>query len=129
MQILPFRLHFLTFFEHFFKLPRNIPIQRLIDVSSDCLAPMAVIEGSNEFLLSGPGGLGVFIDCHGMPGRPPIQLTSNTSMTSSLGQYLATGDGEFLTVFGKQKEEEGNAFTQLQIIPIPAIKHVTYSER
>jgi len=102
--------------------------QRLIDVSCDCLAPMAVIEGSNEFLLSGPGGLGVFIDSHGMPGRPPIQLTSNTSMTSSLGHYLATGDGEFLTVFGKQKEEEGNAFHQLQIIPIPAIKHVAYSE-
>ena len=34
-------------------------VQRLIDIDpSDDLTPMAVISQSNEFLLSGPGGLG-----------------------------------------------------------------------
>lgn len=91
---------------------------------------MAVIGESNEFLLSGPGELGVFFDAtSGMPGRPPIQLTSNTQLVKSLGGYLATGDGQFLTVFGKRKDDEANTFEQLQIMPIPSIKLVAYSER
>ena len=63
-------------------------------------------------------------------GRPPIQLTLNTMMIKALGPYLATGDGQFLTVYGTKKEEsEGNNFDQLQIIPIPDIQSLVYSER
>lgn len=51
-------------------------------------------------------------------------------MIKSIGQYLATGDGQFVTVYGTKKEEsEGNNFDQLQIIPIPDIQSLVYSER
>ena len=45
-------------------------VQRLIDTSPDNIhSPMAAIPQTNEFLLSGPGGLGVFFDAGtGMPG-------------------------------------------------------------
>lgn len=51
-------------------------------------------------------------------------------MIKSIGQFLATGDGQFVTVYGTKKEEsEGNNFDQLQIIPIPDIQSIVYSER
>lgn len=45
-------------------------VQPLIDISPENIhSPMTAIPQTNEFLLSGPGGLGVFFDaCTGMPG-------------------------------------------------------------
>ena len=91
--------------------------------------PMTSMTSFDQFLLTGPGCLGVFINGQGMPGCPPIQLNSNVQSVVEVDGYLATSDGEFVVIYGHAEGSNGNdPLEQLQIIPIPGIKSISHAE-
>lgn len=93
-------------------------------------APMTVFAEEDSFILSGPDRLGVFIAVDsGIPNRPPLQLDSTTDFITCIGDKLCAGGGEFLTVYGNdsKSDEEGREIVQLQIIGVPGIKFIEYS--
>jgi len=72
-----------------------------------------------------------------------IQLSSNVKSVSEISEYLAVEDGEFVTMYGRGESSMSHSMSnqsqesvmshhqieQLQIIPIPGIKSLIYSER
>ena len=109
----------------------NSSVQRILDKGPEREnVPMAAMAFYEQYLLTGPGGLGVFITTQGMPGSPPIQLSSNNKSVGEIDQYLAVDDCEFVTIYGRGENSNVNdPIEQLQIIPIPGVKHIIYSER
>ena len=85
---------------------------------------MITMSCFDQFLIEGPGNLGVFLTPTGLPGRPPIQLSSNLKSVNQVGEsYLAVADGEFVTIYG----DDNGQLEQLQIVPIPGIKLIVHS--
>jgi len=102
---------------------RSTPI---LDKAVPAKLSMITVACFGQFLIEGPGHLGVFLTPQGVPGKPPIQLPSNLKWLSQVGEaYLAVADGEFVTIYGDGGC--GGGLEQLQIVPIPGNQLVVHS--
>ncbi|VDK77485.1 unnamed protein product [Dibothriocephalus latus] len=59
-----------------------------------------------EFLLSGPGALGIFVDSTGASQRPPISLSSNLSSLFCQDSLIFAVDDEFVTIHSAKNQEQ-----------------------
>lgn len=76
-----------------------------LEQSEGSLPPPVLPVGLDEFLLLGPGNLGVFVRAGGEAGRPPVQWTSAPShLILSDGHVLGVG-GEGVTVHNLEDQE------------------------
>ncbi|BHF65924.1 transforming growth factor, beta receptor associated protein 1 [Sparganum proliferum] len=59
-----------------------------------------------EFLLSGPGALGIFVDSTGASQRPPIPLSSNLSSLFCYDSLIFAIDDEFVSIHSTKNQEQ-----------------------
>jgi len=67
--------------------------------------PPILPTGPDEFLLLGPGNLGVFVRAGGEAGRPPVQWGRAPSHLVSDGDHLLSLGEEVVSVHGVQDQE------------------------
>ena len=67
--------------------------------------PPLLPTGPEEFLLLGPGNLGVFVRAGGEAGRPPVQWSSAPSHLLLVGGYLVALGVEGLSIHGLEDQE------------------------
>ncbi|KAM7537348.1 hypothetical protein Aperf_G00000067871 [Anoplocephala perfoliata] len=60
--------------------------------------PLIEFFSKDEFLLSGPGSLGIFVNTDGQSNRPPLTLSTNLLALFSRDHLVFAVDDEFLTV-------------------------------
>ena len=68
-------------------------------------APPLLPTGPEEFLLLGPGNLGVFVRAGGEAGRPPVQWSSSPSHLLLVGGYLVALGVEGISIHGLEDQE------------------------
>ncbi|XP_072162816.1 transforming growth factor-beta receptor-associated protein 1-like [Diadema setosum] len=70
----------------------------LFPVETEHTTPIIKRVGREEFLLTGPGALGMFVTSAGMSQRPPLKWAESVSAVSYTFPYVVALDDEFLTV-------------------------------
>ncbi|VDN99419.1 unnamed protein product [Rodentolepis nana] len=80
--------------------------QEIVARTGSLARPLINIFSEDEFLLSGPGSLGIFVNTVGQSNRPPLTLSNNLLALFSQKQFVFAVDDEFLTIhsvsLGKQ---------------------------
>ena len=78
--------------------------EQVLGEGSNRSPPPLLPTGPEEFLLLGPGNLGVFVRAGGEAGRPPVQWSSAPSHLLLVGGYLVALGLEGLSVHGQDQE-------------------------
>ncbi|XP_033874063.1 transforming growth factor-beta receptor-associated protein 1 isoform X1 [Acipenser ruthenus] len=73
--------------------------------------PIVKVVGRGEFLLNGPGSLGMFVTNCGISQRPPLQWPEQVHMAAVYFPYVVTLDSEALRVYSILDQQ------QKQLIP------------
>ncbi|XP_063956642.1 transforming growth factor-beta receptor-associated protein 1-like isoform X1 [Lytechinus pictus] len=73
-------------------------ITDLFPIETEHTTPVIKRVGREEFLLAGPGALGMFVTSGGMSQRPPLKWAESVSAVSYTFPYVVALDDEFLTV-------------------------------
>nr|CDS32461.1 transforming growth factor beta [Hymenolepis microstoma] len=80
--------------------------QEIVARAGSLARPLIDFFSEDEFLLSGPGSLGIFVNTVGQSNRPPLTLSNNLLALFSNKQLVFAVDDEFLTIhnvsLGKQ---------------------------
>jgi len=79
--------------------------EQVLGEGSNRSPPPLLPTGPEEFLLLGPGNLGVFVRAGGEAGRPPVQWSSAPSHLLLVGGYLVALGLEGLSVHGLEDQE------------------------
>lgn len=84
---------------------RSTPI---LDKAVPAKLSMITVACFGQFLIEGPGHLGVFLTPQGVPGKPPIQLPSNLKWLSQVGEGTQGIDksGSIIDVFLSPNNEK-----------------------
>ncbi|KAI8520587.1 transforming growth factor, beta receptor associated protein 1 [Branchiostoma belcheri] len=72
--------------------------QDLFPYENETTKPLIKRVGNEEFLLSGPSALGMFVTSAGISQRPPLQWSDNLSSVCFVFPYVLAMDEEFITV-------------------------------
>ncbi|CAH1787440.1 unnamed protein product [Owenia fusiformis] len=70
----------------------------LFPYDSEAVKPFVQRISKEEFLLSGPSGLGMFVTTEGVSQRPPLQWSESVSSYCYVHPYIVALDSEFITV-------------------------------
>ncbi|EUB59393.1 Transforming growth factor-beta receptor-associated protein [Echinococcus granulosus] len=70
----------------------------IFDCSGSRVQPLIEPVSKDEFLLSGPGSLGVFVDTNGQSRRPPLTLSTNLFALFHRKQLVFAVDDEFVSI-------------------------------
>ena len=82
------------------------PVAESEQVHSESRPPPPLLStGPEEFLLIGPGNLGVFVRAGGEAGRPPVQWSSTPTHLLLANGYLVALGVEGLSVHGLEDQE------------------------
>ena len=82
------------------------PVAESEQVHSESRPPPPLLStGPEEFLLIGPGNLGVFVRAGGEAGRPPVQWSSTPTHLLLANEYLVALGVEGLSVHGLEDQE------------------------
>ncbi|KAM3180609.1 hypothetical protein ACTXT7_015945, partial [Hymenolepis weldensis] len=68
--------------------------------------PLIDFFSEDEFLLSGPGSLGIFVNSVGQSNRPPLTLSTNLLALFSRKQLVFAVDDEFLTIHSTSLQKQ-----------------------
>ncbi|VDL19528.1 unnamed protein product [Hymenolepis diminuta] len=68
--------------------------------------PLIDSFSEDEFLLSGPGSLGIFVNSVGQSNRPPLTLSTNLLALFSRKQLVFAVDDEFLTIHSASLQKQ-----------------------
>uniref|UniRef100_A0A0X3NMT7 CNH domain-containing protein n=1 Tax=Schistocephalus solidus TaxID=70667 RepID=A0A0X3NMT7_SCHSO len=68
--------------------------------------PLITQVSETEFLLSGPGALGIFVDSTGASQRPPVSLSSNLSSLFCQDSLIFAVDDEFVSIHSAKTQEQ-----------------------
>ncbi|KER23311.1 hypothetical protein T265_14673, partial [Opisthorchis viverrini] len=75
--------------------------------------PFLALVANDEFLISGPGSLGVIVDANGTSHRPPLQLSPNVLSVFVWKEYVFSLTDEFFTIHSIFNQK------QLQTVLLP----------
>ncbi|XP_033102642.1 transforming growth factor-beta receptor-associated protein 1-like [Anneissia japonica] len=76
----------------------TLQVTDLFPYEHETSAPVVKRVGKEEFLLSGPGALGMFVTSAGMSQRPPLKWSESVCGVCYAFPYIVALDDEFLTV-------------------------------
>uniref|UniRef100_A0A5K3EMQ6 CNH domain-containing protein n=1 Tax=Mesocestoides corti TaxID=53468 RepID=A0A5K3EMQ6_MESCO len=68
--------------------------------------PLIETVSEEEFLLSGPGSLGIFVNANGQSDRPPLTLSANLSGLFSRQQLVFAVDDEFVSIHCANQQKQ-----------------------
>ncbi|KAG5446172.1 transforming growth factor, beta receptor associated protein 1 [Clonorchis sinensis] len=85
--------------------------------------PFLASVANDEFLISGPGSLGVIVDANGTSHRPPLQLSPNVLSVFIWKEYVFSLTDEFFTIHSIFNQK------QLQTVLLPNAVAGCFSSR
>nr|VZI46672.1 unnamed protein product [Spirometra erinaceieuropaei] len=92
---------------HYFCLDfKTKRINELFARTEKHVKPLITQVSETEFLLSGPGALGIFVDSTGASQRPPIPLSSNLSSLFCYDSLIFAIDDEFVSIHSTKNQEQ-----------------------
>ncbi|GAA47289.1 transforming growth factor-beta receptor-associated protein 1 [Clonorchis sinensis] len=107
-------------------LTRFIQIYRITPTNASLIFEhkLTVLPSSlDEFLISGPGSLGVIVDANGTSHRPPLQLSPNVLSVFIWKEYVFSLTDEFFTIHSIFNQK------QLQTVLLPNAVAGCFSSR
>nr|CDS17664.1 transforming growth factor beta [Echinococcus granulosus] len=78
----------------------------IFDCSGSRVQPLIEPVSKDEFLLSGPGSLGVFVDTNGQSRRPPLTLSTNLFALFHRKQLVFAVDDEFVSIHCANQQKQ-----------------------
>ncbi|KAL3842523.1 hypothetical protein ACJMK2_020527 [Sinanodonta woodiana] len=84
-------------------------IQDLFPYDSESTKPVVKRISKEEFLLSGPNALGMFVTSEGISQRPPMQWSDNLLGVSYVHPYIVSLNDEFITVHSILDQQQKQA--------------------
>ncbi|XP_046549254.1 transforming growth factor-beta receptor-associated protein 1-like [Haliotis rubra] len=84
-------------------------MQDLFPYDNDQMTPIVKRISKDEFLLSGPSALGMFVTSAGISQRPPMQWSDNLVSVSYVHPYILAMNDEFITVHSILDQQQKQA--------------------
>ncbi|KAK6191375.1 hypothetical protein SNE40_003084 [Patella caerulea] len=84
-------------------------IQDLFPYDNENTNPMVKKVTKEEFLLSGPSALGMFVTSAGISQRPPMQWSDNLIAVSCVQPYIVAMNDEFITIHSILDQQQKQA--------------------
>ncbi|KAL5007714.1 hypothetical protein ScPMuIL_016520 [Solemya velum] len=84
-------------------------VQDLFPYDSEHTKPLVKRISKEEFLLSGPNALGMFVTSDGISERPPLQWSENLLDVSYVHPYIIAMNDEFITIHSILDQQQKQA--------------------
>ncbi|ESP04691.1 hypothetical protein LOTGIDRAFT_135703 [Lottia gigantea] len=84
-------------------------IQDLFPFDTEYVNPVVKKVTKDEFLLSGPSALGMFVTSAGISQRPPMQWSDNLVSVSCVHPYIVAMNDEFITIHSILDQQQKQA--------------------